>query len=166
MPGASPPLVRTAIFFKTPILAAGDALLEPRPGRGRIGELPARQGPAVADLDRVPAGAIDDTEAVLVGGVVADEHRRALRERRLAQELLDRHALVASRGLDLDHHFSDLQLEPVAEAGGRVAHHALGGLREIRREAVVQREARSLVLEYQAVVRRGEFAHRAGGALQ
>src|SRR5262245_20285399 len=102
MPGASPPLVRTAIFFKLVILIAHcDALLQPGARRRRVGKLPARVGPALAHLDRVPAGAIDDTKAILVGRVVADEHRRALGERLHAEELLDRDALVSPRRLEL-----------------------------------------------------------------
>src|SRR6185436_920822 len=164
IPGASPPLVRTAILFKPTILI--DALLQPRAGRRGILDLPACSGLALAHLDRVPAGAIDDAEPVFVGQIVADEHRRALGERRLAQELLDRHALVASSGLDLDHHLARLHLDPVAQAGGGVAHHALRRLGERRREPVMQREARALVLEHQALVRGGEVAHRPRGALQ
>jgi len=70
------------------------------------------------------------------------------------------------RGLDLDHHLADLHLDPVAQAGGRVTHHALPPRRRAPERAIVQREARAFVFEYQPVVRGGEVAHRPRGTLQ
>src|SRR6185436_837341 len=83
MPGASPPLVRTAIFFKPTILI--DATLQPRSGRCGILDLPLCRGLALAHLDRVAPGAVDDAKTVLVGHVVADEHRHAPGERLFLQ---------------------------------------------------------------------------------
>ena len=60
-------------------------------------------------------GPVDDREAVLVGRVVADENREPARERRFRHERLDRGALVAPAGLDLEHELADLHLETRAD---------------------------------------------------
>src|SRR5687767_2700729 len=75
--------------FLTPILEV-DPLREPGARRGRMLEPPARRAVAFTDLDRMPAHGVHHAKAVLVGDVVAEEHRHAARERRLAHEFRDR----------------------------------------------------------------------------
>ena len=79
----------TSIFVpprSTPSLNEPTPASASQPGarRGRVVEPPARRARALADLDRVAAEAVDHAEAVLVGDVVAEEHRHAAGERRLA----------------------------------------------------------------------------------
>jgi len=59
-----------------------EPLPQPGPRRRRILQPPARRARALPDLDRMAAEAVDDAKAVLVGDVVAEEHRNAAGERR------------------------------------------------------------------------------------
>ena len=96
----------------------------------------AAVGPAPT-LTECPPSAVDDGEAVLVGDVVAEEYRHAAGERRLAHELLDRDALVAPAGPELEHHLARLHLDRARRARrGRLAH---GGLHRRLRAAGARR---------------------------
>ncbi len=70
---------------------------------GRLG------GPLGPDQHAVAAQAGGGREAVLVGQIVADEHRGRAGERRLAQEGRDRLALVLARRAQLGDHVAELQ---------------------------------------------------------
>jgi hypothetical protein len=153
-----------------PISACGAKARQPfaEPGAHRrgVGDVPPRRRLAGADLDRVAAEAVDHAEAVLVGEIVADEHRRAPGERRLAHELLDRAPLVAAGGLQLDHHLAVQHLEAGAQLRRRLAQDGLRGARVLRREAKVQRQIVTLVLEQQAFVAGRELAEARRRAAQ
>src|SRR5216117_428312 len=103
------------------------------------------------------ADSVEKLEAEFVGEIVADEHREAVPERSLSEELLDRRALVLSARLDFHHHFSRLQLEVVAELLDQPAEGFAYRRAELRRRSVVEREIHALVLEHE----RGVFGgHR------
>src|SRR5688500_7463493 len=98
----------------------------------------------------MPAQPVDDVEAILVREVVPEEHRGAAAERRLSHELLDGNALVAARRLELRHHLAALHFHPFAKMLRGLVEDRMDGACEVRSQAVVKREARALVLEYQA----------------
>src|SRR5688572_26598724 len=143
--------------FLTPFLRL-DPLAEPRTRCRRIFQAPARGALALAHLDGVPTHRVHHAKAVFVGDVVAEEYRHAAAERRLAHEFGDRLALVAAGGLELDHHLAALHFDLVAERLGGFADLRVRGGGELRREAVVERDARALVLEHETLVPRGEAA--------
>src|SRR5204863_3638868 len=78
------------------------ALLQPRAYGADVPQTPARLGSSRPDLHRMAVQAVDRGEAVLIGGIVADEYGRASAERVLVHEVEHRRALVLARGLDLD----------------------------------------------------------------
>ena len=89
-------------------------------------------------------------ETVEVGDVVADEHRPAARERRLAQELPDRVALGEQLRLHFDHHVARLQRETRRQRLDHAVRERAHRGRRLGRATVVQRQRLALVLEHQA----------------
>src|SRR5260221_2893169 len=96
------------------------------------------------------AEAVDHAKAVLVGEIVAEEHRHAARQRPLLHESLDGAALVAAGRLELGHHLPALHFGPVADLPRRLAHHDPPGARQLRREARVQSQTVAHLLEHTA----------------
>src|SRR5438067_8866993 len=129
-----------------------------------MGHPPARGARARPDLDRVPAQALDDAKAVLVGEIVAEEDGHATGERLLAHEGLDGAPLVVAGGFELRHHLAALHFHALAYRARRFPYHGVRRAREAWREPVVQRHAVALVLEDKAGVALGEAAQRFRGA--
>src|SRR5256885_2595109 len=123
---------------------------------------PMRGRAAIAHFDRAASDPVDELETEFIREIVADEHREAVPERSLGEELLDRRALVLSARLDFHHHFSRLQLEVVAELLDQPAEGFAHRRAELRRRAVVDREIHALVLEHE----RGVFGGHRPQALQ
>src|SRR5437899_11164544 len=117
---------------------------------------------AFADFDRAASHPVDQLEAEFVGEIVADEHREAVPERALREELLDRRTLVLSARLYFHHHFSRLQLEIVAELLDQAADGFAHRRAQLRRRAVMDRDLHALVLEHE----RGVFGGHRPQALQ
>src|SRR6266850_2223485 len=118
---------------------------EPGARGGRVGQAPARHRRPGPDLDRMPAEPLDHAEAVLVGEVVAEEHRHPAGEGLFLHERLDRAALVVPDGLELGHHLAALHLDAVAHRARGFTYHGMRRAREVRGEAVMQRHAVALV---------------------
>src|SRR3954470_21212761 len=141
-----------------------DPLPEPRARRGRIEEPAGSHGGPRTDLDGMPAEALHDAEAVLVGEIVTQEHRRAARERLLLYERLDGAALVVTGELELRHHLAGLNLDAAADRARGFAHHGMRGARQAWRQPIVQRHAVSLVLEHETRVPAREVGDLLRGA--
>src|SRR5207237_6791728 len=100
--------------------ALREPLLEPGARGGRVREPEARSRRAAAHLDGVAAELLHHAKAVLVGEVVAEEHRHAAGEGLLAHEGGNRPALVVARGLELRHHLAALHLDTLAKRPRRL----------------------------------------------
>src|SRR6516162_7572202 len=112
----------------------------------------ARNRGAASDVDRNSAQSIDCGETILVGGVVADEHRQTPVEWRINQKLCDRAALAGRPRHQLDHHLA-------RDRGKRAAaclHCLLDECTTTRRQRrclpVVEGEAAALVFKKDAVM--------------
>ena len=107
-----------------------------------------------ADPNRDAAGALNFSETVLIGQVIADKDGTAPLERLLRQQRLDGSALVVGGRLELDHHFSFLHCKIAALLEVREKSQDLAG--KLRALAKMDGKRRALVLEPDAVVGRGK----------
>ena len=103
-------------------------------------------------MDGEAAAGVHHFETVLVGEVVADEHRAAVAIGRLGQEAGDRHALGGAGRHDLGHRLAVLQAIGAAEVGDDRRHRRQRVLGAFGRLAPVQRDGLALVLDEQAGV--------------
>src|ERR1700683_181375 len=128
------------------------SVLEPGDDGFDVRQPPSRRRSARTHLHGTPPHAIDDREAELVRAIVADEEGRAAGKRRFAHERGDGAALVASRRHDLNHALASLHRVARSEAPPHGARRSMGEARKPRCAAIVQRERRSLVFEFETWV--------------
>src|SRR5439155_12628321 len=95
----------------------------------------------------MPVQAIDRREAVLVGAVVAHEHRRAAAEWLLRHEFQHGDSLVSAAWLELDHPLPPLDRIRGAARAEQRTHQPMSVAAQPRRAPIVKREGQALVLE-------------------
>src|SRR5207302_6243038 len=125
------------------------ALLQPRAYGADVPQTPARLRSSRPDLHRMAAQTVDRGEAVLIGGIVADEYGRASAERVLMHEFQHRRALVLARRLDLDDPLAALDAKRLAVFDQQRARQPVRIARQAGRPAIVQRQGESLVFEHE-----------------
>ena len=109
------------------------------------------------DQDAEPAQFRGGLEAMLVGQVVAHEHRTRSPEFGFRHEGAQGVALGRAGRAQLDHHIA--ALDRPAALGGEIIHEVAGPLRLVRRQPVMERDPRRLLLDQQAVGAVGEALH-------
>src|SRR5215468_8504051 len=92
-----------------------------------------------SDLDRNAIPGIDQNKGILVGHVIAGEHRASASEWRLLEEIRDRGPLVAADRLHLDDHLAALDLGLMEFADG-ILQGLDAGLLELGVVAIVERQ--------------------------
>lgn len=116
-------------------------------------------------MDPNPTGILGGGYGIFIRRVVAEHDRSASRKGRGSQHARQRRTLVRLRGLELHHHFANLNDEPSAAQGGgpgsRVA-----VIRPFRRRAIVERRDWPFQFQPDAVVRHRpkHVDHRIGQA--
>src|SRR6266404_1027458 len=145
------------------IVQCGDSSEPGSDGRGILDAILGVH--AITDRNRHAAEIFHSRERVLIGEIVADEHRCPARKRRLSHECLDRSVLGETARLDLQHHAAFLDVIVAAQLQCDGGHCIANARFELGRHAKMHGDGSALVLEQGARVSlhpRGEHRARRG----